>query len=149
MRAQLRLLKYLVHMWDVDQQVVCVGTHILEIDIEDIYFLTRLSHHGDRVTLIGSRGGGEPISHYIIAHCVSSTQKHSDKVAIRDVCDFPLRTILYTIVRMVGSAAPHMDLQRHFQYALECMETRVFNWSDGVLRSMKKQLTKCRRGDLI
>jgi hypothetical protein len=40
MRAQLRLLEYLVHMWDVDQQVFCVGTHILEIDIEDIYFLT-------------------------------------------------------------------------------------------------------------
>jgi hypothetical protein len=40
MRAQLRLLEYLVHMWDVNQQVFHVGAHILMIDIEDIYFLT-------------------------------------------------------------------------------------------------------------
>jgi hypothetical protein len=42
-----------------------VGTHILSLDIEDIYFLTRLSHHGARVTLIGSRGGGLPMNDYI------------------------------------------------------------------------------------
>jgi hypothetical protein len=148
MRAQLRLLEYLVHMWDVDQQVFHVGAHILEIDIEDIYFLTGLSRRGARVTLTGSRGGGEPMSHYISAHCVPGAERHSGKVAIRDVCDLPLRTILYTIAHMAGSATPHMALQRDFQYALECMEPRVFNWSDGVLRSMKKQLTKCRRGDL-
>jgi hypothetical protein len=28
------------------------------------------------------------------------------------------------------------------------MEPRVFNWSDGVLHSMKKHLTKCKKGDL-
>ena len=62
-----------------------MGAHILTIDIEDIYFLTGLSGCGSRVTLIGSRGGGEPMSHYINAHCVPGTQKHSSKVAIRDV----------------------------------------------------------------
>ena len=40
MRAQLRLLEYLVHMWDVNEQEFHVGTHTLNIDIEDIYFLT-------------------------------------------------------------------------------------------------------------
>jgi hypothetical protein len=127
MRAQLRLLEYLVHMWDVDQQVFHVGAHILEIDIEDIYFLTGLSRRGARVTLTGSRGGGEPMSHYISEHCVPGAKRHSGKVAIRDVCDLPLQTILYTIAHMEGSAAPHMTLQRDFQYALECMEPRVFN----------------------
>jgi hypothetical protein len=91
-----------------------VGAHIIAIDIEDIYFLIGLSCQGDQVTLIGSRGGGEPMSHYISAHCVPSTQKHSDKVAIRDVHDLPLQTILYTIVCMAGSATPHMDLQIYF-----------------------------------
>jgi hypothetical protein len=28
------------------------------------------------------------------------------------------------------------------------MEPRVFNWCEGVLKSMKKQLTKCRSGEL-
>jgi hypothetical protein len=46
MRAQLRLLEYLVHMWDVNEQAFHVGAHTLTIDIEDIYFLTGLSHRG-------------------------------------------------------------------------------------------------------
>jgi hypothetical protein len=46
MRAQLRLLEYLVHMWDVNEQTFHMGAHILTIDIEDIYFLTGLSRHG-------------------------------------------------------------------------------------------------------
>jgi hypothetical protein len=43
MRAQLRLLEYLVHMWDVDQQLFHVGVHTLTLDIEDIYFLMGFS----------------------------------------------------------------------------------------------------------
>jgi len=127
MRAELRLLEYLVHMWDVDQHVFCGGTHIFEIDIKDIYFLTGLSRRVARVTLTGSRGGGEPTSHYISAHCVPGFKRHSVKVIIRDICDLPLRTILYTIVHMAGREDPHIALQRDFQYALECMETHVFN----------------------
>jgi hypothetical protein len=85
MRAQLRLLEYLVHMWDVNEQEFRVGVHTLTIDIEDIYFLTGLSRCGSRVSLTGSRGGGEPMDYYICHHCVPGTEKHSGKVAIRDV----------------------------------------------------------------
>jgi len=127
MRAQLRLLEYQVHMWDVNQHEFCVGDHILMIDIEDIYFLTSLFSCGFRVILIGSRGGGEPMSHYISEHCVPDTQKHIEKFAIRDVYDLPLWTVLYTIMHMEGSATPHMALQSYFQYALECMEPQVYN----------------------
>ena len=148
MRAQLKLLEYLVHMWDVNKHAFHVGSHILMIDIEDIYFFTGLSHRGSRVTLTGSRGGGAPMNHYISEHCVLGTQKHNSKFTIRDVRDLPLRTILYTIKRMAGSETPHMALQSYFQYALECMEPRVFNWCEGVLKSMKKQLNKCRSGGL-
>jgi hypothetical protein len=66
------------------------------------------------VTLIGSRGGSEPMDNYVRHHCVSSTEKHNGKVAIRDVQDFHLQTILYTITHMAGSVAPHMALQIHF-----------------------------------
>jgi hypothetical protein len=62
MRAQVRLLEYLVHMWDPDQQVFHVGIHTLSLDIEDIYFLTGLSRQGYYVSLTGSRGGGFPMS---------------------------------------------------------------------------------------
>jgi hypothetical protein len=36
MRAQLRLLEYLVHMWDVNEHAFCVGVHTLTMDIEYI-----------------------------------------------------------------------------------------------------------------
>jgi hypothetical protein len=68
MRAQQILLEYLVHMWDTKQQVFHVGVHVLSLDIEYIYFLTGLSHHGACVSLIGGRGGVLPISEYICRH---------------------------------------------------------------------------------
>ena len=64
MRAQVRLLEYLVRMWDLDQQVFIMGAHTLTIDIEDIYFLTGLSRHGSYVSLSGSRTGGLKMSEY-------------------------------------------------------------------------------------
>jgi hypothetical protein len=75
-------------------------------------------------------------------------ERYKGKVAIRGVWDLTLRTILFTIARMEGSASPHMVLQSYFQYAIECLEPQVFNWCDGLLWSMKTQLTKRKRGDL-
>jgi hypothetical protein len=148
MRAQLRLLEYLVHMWDVDQQLFHVGVHTLTLDIEDIYFLTGLSQHGYHATLTGGRGGRLPMSEYCRQYCVPEAERSKGKVVIWGVQDLTLRTILFTITSMARSMAPHMALQSYFQYAIECTEPRVFNWSDEVLHSMKRQLMKCRKGDL-
>jgi hypothetical protein len=88
------------------------------------------------------------MSEYCHLHCVPEAERSKGKVAIWGVRDLTLRTILFTIAHMAGSVAPHMALQSYFQYAIECTEPRVFNWADAVLRSMKRQLTKCRRGNL-
>jgi hypothetical protein len=148
MRAQVRLLEYLVRMWDPDQQVFNVEAHTLSIDIEDIYFLTGLSRRRYYVSLTGSRGGGLKMSEYCNQYCVLEAERKKGKVVIWGVQDLTLRTILFTIARMVGSSAPHMEIQSYFQYIIECTEPRVFNWADAVLRSIKKQLTKCRGGEL-
>jgi hypothetical protein len=84
------------------------------------------------------------MDYYVAHHCIPGTEKHSGKVSIKDVQDFPLRAILYTITQMEGSETPHMALQIHFQYAIESMEPQVFNWYKRLLKNMKKQLTKCR-----
>jgi len=34
------------------------------------------------------------------------------------------------------------------QYALECLEPKVFNWCDGLLSMMKEQLTKVKNSKL-
>jgi hypothetical protein len=97
MRSQQRLLEYMVHMWDLEQQVFHIGVHVLYLDIEDIYFLTRLSHCGACVTLMGGLGGGFPMSEYIHQHCEPDVERHKGKVAIRGVRDLTLRTIIFTI----------------------------------------------------
>ena len=146
MRAKQRLLEYLIHMWDSEQQVFHVGVHVLSLDIEDIYFLTRFSSHGARVTLTGGRSGGFPMSEYIHRHCEPDAKRRKGKVAIRCVRDLTLRTILFTISLMEVSAPPDMELQSYFQYDIECLEPRVFNWCDDVLRNMKIQLAKSKNG---
>jgi hypothetical protein len=97
MRAQVMLLEYLVHMWDVDQQLFHVGAHTLSLHIEDIYFLTGLSHRGSNVTPIGNGGGGRPMSEYVHWYCEPGAERCKGKVSIRDVQYLPLRTILFTI----------------------------------------------------
>jgi hypothetical protein len=106
--------------------------------------LTGLSWYGYHMNLTGSRGGGLPMSEYCHLHYVPEAERKKGKVAILGVWDLTLRTIFFTIARMVGSSAPHMALQSYFQYVIECTEPWVFNWADVVIRSMKKQLTKCR-----
>jgi hypothetical protein len=148
MRAQVRLLEYLVHMWDLDQQVFHVGVHTLSLDIVDIYFFIGLPWRGYHMNLTSSKGGGLPMSEYCRLHCVPEEERSKGKVSIWGVWDLTLRTIFFTIAHMAGSSAPHMALQSYFQYAIECTDPRVFNWADVVLRSMKRQLTKCRQGNL-
>ena len=46
MRQQVPLLGFLVRMWDVNGQFLCVGPHTLSIEIEDVYFLMGLSNRG-------------------------------------------------------------------------------------------------------
>jgi hypothetical protein len=39
----------MVAMWDVDSQHFVVGDQILQMDVDDIYFLTGLSRRGEPV----------------------------------------------------------------------------------------------------
>jgi hypothetical protein len=97
MRVQVRLLEYLVRMWDLDQQVFIVGAHTLTIDIEDIYFLTGLSRRGSYYSLSSSRAGGPKMSEYCNQYCVPEAERQKEKVAIWGVTDITLCMILFTI----------------------------------------------------
>jgi hypothetical protein len=90
MRAQLRLLEYLVHMWDVDQQLFHMGFHTPTLDIKDIYFLAGLSWHGYHASLTDGRGGGLPMSEYCHRYCVPKAERSKGKVSIWGVQDLTL-----------------------------------------------------------
>lgn len=86
---------------------------------------------------------------YIRRYCREGSQpSKDDKIIIRDVTDRSLRTILFTFARLAGSAAFHVANRYYMQYALECLELKVFNWCDAVLSVMKEQLTKVKNGRL-
>ena len=80
MKAHIRLLEYIIGMWDPDQQHFVVGVHILPIEIEDIYFLTRLSVRGSPVALSGAREGEASLDDIIDQYYALGTESQSRKL---------------------------------------------------------------------
>jgi len=95
-------------MWEPDEKVFKVEVHDLALETDDIYFLTGLSRIRERLSLTIFRGGGENTENYISKHCVVGTRKSSGKITLKNVRDISLRTVLFTITRIFGSAAPHL-----------------------------------------
>jgi hypothetical protein len=72
-------------MWDINEQAFHVGVHTLTLEVDEIYFLMGLSRRGSWVSLLGRRGGGDPMDYYIAHHCMPGIENHSGKVVIGDI----------------------------------------------------------------
>jgi hypothetical protein len=74
MRAQVRLLQMLVNFRDPDTEAFNLDGQPLRIEVEDIYFLIGLFHHGEVVKLKAKGAGtGMNIEDYISTHYVAGT----------------------------------------------------------------------------
>ena len=62
MRANVRILEFMVNYWDHDLEMFNLQGETLEITTEDIYFITGLSRQGEPVNLEGTGRGGDPLS---------------------------------------------------------------------------------------
>lgn len=143
MRQQINLLQYLLDAWDPTSQVFQIRGKSIPLTVEDIYFLTGLSRRGAPISLSGSARGGDSVRDYVRRYYREGSQPSKEgKIVIRDVTDRSLRTILFTFGRMAGSVSLHVANRSYMQYALECLEPKVFNWCDVVLPVIKEQLTK-------
>ena len=112
-----------------------------------MYFLTGLSRRGLPISLTGSTVGGETVRDYVMQYCYPGSEPRKyGKINIRDVRDLPLRTILFTITKLAGTITFHVANRSYMQYALECLEPTVFNWSEVVLSQIKEQLNKEKGG---
>ena len=67
---------------------------------------------------------------------------------IKHTVDRPLRTIALTIEKVAVSSASHQTSRPYILYELECMAPSIFNWTEGLLVSLKDQITKCWRGEI-
>jgi len=84
---------------------------------------------------------------YILQYFYPGAEPRKDgKINIRIVRDFPLRTILFTITKLAGTVTIHVANRSYMQYALECLEPTVFNWSEVVLSQIREQLNKEKGG---
>lgn len=143
MRQQINLLQYFLDAWDPTTQVFWIRGKSIPLTVVDIYFLTGLSRRGAPISLSVSTRGGESVRDYIHRYCRGGSQPSKDgKINIQDVTERSPRTILFTFAKPAGSAALHVANRSYMQYALECLEPKVFNWCDAILSVMKEQLTK-------
>jgi hypothetical protein len=56
MRKEVLLLEYLIGLWDNVEQAFFIGTHMLDIELDDVYFLTGLLRREAPILLSGHRG---------------------------------------------------------------------------------------------
>ena len=124
-----------------------MGAHILTVEVEYIYFLIGLARHGFPISLKGSRGGDITTQEIIVHHCFP-TKMSGKNIPIKEVMDFTLHTVLFTMHRVAGNQGAHQASRVHMLYALEAMEPTFFNWAEALLNVFKDQLTKCWQGEL-
>ena len=103
LRSQLKLLQYLINIWDVDRKLFVIEDQELELDVMDIYFIIGLSRRGERIQLSGARAGGESTNMLIQRYCPGARKTKSGKVDISSNRVPPLRTILHCITRVTGA----------------------------------------------
>ena len=96
---------------------------MLELTIEDIYFITGISHRGIPVNLNGIGRGGDPMSmqDYIDTYCLPGTQKLGTCVPISRTTSFPMKVMVSTIARVPGSSTLHLATRTQMRVVLECM----------------------------
>ena len=75
MRANVRLLEFMINYWDHDLGMFDLEGETLEINSEDIYFIAGLSQRGAPVNLEGTGRGGDALSvqNYIDVYCTPGT----------------------------------------------------------------------------
>ena len=92
MRANVHLLEHLIDYWDHGLSVFYVQGEILEIIVEDMYFIMRLSRRGMPVNLEGTVRVGDPMSvqDYVNTYCTSGSQNKGSCIPIVNITSFPL-----------------------------------------------------------
>ena len=140
MRANVRLLKNLISYWDQGLGVFDLQGEILEVIVEDMYFITRLSRRGILVNLEGIGMGGDPMSvqDYVDTYYPKGTQKKGSCIPIVHITIFPLQVVVSTVVRIIGSSSLHLATLTQMRIAVECMQGLVFDRCSGMISIMRK-----------
>ena len=110
MRDNVCFLDFLNGYWDHDLGAFDLQGEILEVALEDIYFITGLSRQGTPVNLEAIGRGGDPmnVQDYINTYCTTDSLKKGSWIPIVHISNFPLQVLVSTIVRVAGSSSLHL-----------------------------------------
>jgi hypothetical protein len=144
-RAQVRLLQLLVNYWALDTETFNLDGQPLRIEVEDIYFLTRLSHRGEVVNLEAwGVGSGLNIEDYIATHCIVWTEKVGRELPIRAINNLSLKIVVLVLTQIIGSTSLHQASRPLMLYSLDFLRPTIYDWFTSLMANMKSQLTDCK-----
>jgi hypothetical protein len=112
---------------------------------EDIYFLTGLSRRGEPVNFHTFLARPSKVSELIEEYCEAGTDQRTCSIPVSRITSLALQTILSLIGRITGSVTVHQASRAQMNYAIQCMNAQIFDWSTTLLASMIGQLTDCRQ----
>jgi hypothetical protein len=138
MRAQVRLLEIPLGYWDPDSESFNLNGKPLRIEVDDIYFLTRLSCWGEVVNLKSwGAGSGMKIEEYIDAHYVEGTLKVGSQLPFQAINNLSLKIFILVLSRITGSTSLHQESRSLMFYTLQCMRPTIYDWCTSLLANMK------------
>jgi hypothetical protein len=108
MKKEILLLEHMIGLWDVAEQGFQIGTQLLTIELEDVYFLTGLSKRGVPIYFVGQRALPEQVRMYLARHCVPGARLVGGRIPIKDIRELPLWSILFSITSVTGSTSAHL-----------------------------------------
>ena len=138
LRAKPRLLQLPVDYWDPESETFQIDRMSLNIEVEDIYFITGLSRRGEMVNLRSyGPGGGLTIYEYIDVYYFPEMEKVGTQILINYIHILGLKAILLALGRIAELASLHQVSWPMMFYAVECMQPIVHDWSMTLLSNMK------------
>ena len=146
MRAQVDFLQWLVDRWSLQDQCFFIGGHQLEMEPEDIYFLTGLPKRGEHLTLFGTRPGGQSVDSLQLEFCNDQTRDKG--IDIKTISLPELKVIVFTITKLCRSATLHIATGSQMRMEVDCFRGTIFNWCDAVLANVKGQLARANNEQL-
>jgi hypothetical protein len=84
---------------------------MLEIKLDDVYFRMVLSSRGEPILFSGHQETPQPTEAYVLKHYILGSQLVGGQIVIKDVRDLALRSILFSITKLVGSTNAHLSLK--------------------------------------
>ena len=139
MRENPKLLQLLVDYWDQEFETFEIDGMSLNIEVEDIYFITCLSRRGEVVNLQSRGPGGKmTIKDYIAVYCLLDTEKVGIQILKNLVQNLGMKAILLALGRIAILESLHQASRPLiFFFSSRRRHTR-YDWITTLLRNMKQ-----------